>query len=308
MSLEGIDQHIANMEKALAFLKSIKPEAALPVAKAEETVSEFDELKGLFNSKDWPRAVDPALICDENNEGDKNMRAEAILDQVLVAPLKGQKFLDFGCGQGHVAAKAALLGAELAVGHDLDDNGWNKFDKLDNLFFTKDFEEVRKKGPYTFILLYDVLDHLIGTNPDKAMAQIKSVLTTTGKVAVRTHPFCSATGRHLYKVANKAYLHLVFGDEELKALGVNGGIPTAKVLHPLSTYRKYFENAGFRVLQETPVQQPVDPFFHTKKPVAARIKANWKDSPDQSLKNGEAFPDFQLSLQFVDYLLEVKTS
>ena len=254
MSLEGIDQHFANMEKALAFLKSLKPQPAAP-AKVEKSLTEFEELKKLFDGKDWPRAVDPALICDENNEGDKNMRAEAILDQVLVAPIKGQKFLDFGCGQGHVAAKAAALGAELAVGHDIDGTGWERPPKADNLFFTKSFEEVKAKGPYTFVLLYDVLDHLVGLTPEKAMTLVKSVLTTNGKVAVRTHPFCSATGSHLYKTENKAYLHLVFSDEELKTLGVKPGLPTAKVFHPLATYRKYFETTGFRVLQETPVQQ-----------------------------------------------------
>ncbi len=324
MNLEGLDKHIANVEEALAFLKGLKPvttvKPTVVVHPPQEppttplppppvkTVSEFDELKSLFEGSAWPRAVDPALICDDNNEDDKMMRAENILDQSLVASLKGQKLLDFGCGMGHVAYKGTLSGAVVSVGYDIVESGWDKLPKADTLVMTTDFEKVKENGLYDFVIMYDVLDHLVGEEPGTALEKIKSVLAKKGKVAVRTHPYSSATGTHLYKTANKAYAHLVFTNEELDQLGVLGGLPTMKVLHPLAMYRKFFTDAGFSVVSEIPIQQPVDPFFKANTPVAKRIKSQWKNSPDQNLRSGSQFPDFQMSLQFVDYLLEIKAS
>ena len=38
----------------------------------------FEVLQNLIDSPDWPSAVDPDLLCNENNELDKLERAEAI--------------------------------------------------------------------------------------------------------------------------------------------------------------------------------------------------------------------------------------
>jgi len=56
------------------------------------------ELVNLLNSKAWPHAVDPALICDISSEQDKEDRAEGILDLIIDIHLENLKFLDFGCG------------------------------------------------------------------------------------------------------------------------------------------------------------------------------------------------------------------
>jgi 2-polyprenyl-3-methyl-5-hydroxy-6-metoxy-1,4-benzoquinol methylase len=316
MAIPGIEEQIANLESVLTFMKSLrdkKEETPTPAVVTPPSVvadpgvkSDFEELKSLFMSDKWPRAVDSALICDENNEDDKLMRAEAIMDQVLVGSLKGQKFLDFGCGQGHVPLRASILGAATSVGYDIDTTNWDKIMQTDNFVLVSTFDKVVERAPYNFILMYDVLDHLYGVSMPDVMMIVKSVLAPDGKIFVRTHPFCSATGTHLYRKVNKAYPHLVFSEEELKILGAGGGLLTAKVIHPLATYRKLFEDAGLAIIQETPIQQSVDTFFDTHHVVAERIKKNWKDSSDPNLSSGKEFPFFQIGLQFVDYLLEVK--
>jgi SAM-dependent methyltransferase len=256
----------------------------------------------LINDK-WPHAVDPLLIADPNSEDDKVSRAHGILSIVISEPIVG-KFLDFGCGEGHVVAEVANRG-NVSVGYDILDQGWDRFTPLPNRVLTTSWDEVVSKGPYDFVLIYDVLDHMKDENEAVAgLQRIASVLSDKGRIFARLHPWCSRHGTHLYLSINRAFLHLCLSEESLDKLGYKY-TRAMKIIHPLQTYTRWFDNVGLGVMSQNIISENVEPFF--KQPaIASLIKKHWKESYQEELATGRMFPDWQLRQQFVDYVLEKK--
>lgn len=282
------------------------PEApAVPTAPAvlRDRATDFDTLKALATSDAWPEAVDPNLICGDASEQDKFDRAEGILDLHVDAHLLNLSVLDFGCGEGHLAVRALDQKPKKVVGYDVTDL-YGKHQPVSSLIFTSDWNKVVEEGPYNVIVAYDVLDHIGPENGGvvEALRKLKQVLAPGGKAFVRTHPFCGRTGGHLYQQMNKAFLHLVFTEDELKALGLT---PTyvRRVIHPLGTYQEWFTLAGFQQKHSQVSKEPVEAFFSDTPVIAKRVKANWRDSRDQKLRDGLQFPAMQMEQQFVDYVL-----
>jgi 2-polyprenyl-3-methyl-5-hydroxy-6-metoxy-1,4-benzoquinol methylase len=258
--------------------------------------SEFDELKELLHSDQWPAAVDEHLICDPTSEEDKFCRAEGIVELIIKKNLRNKKFLDFGCGEGHTVHKTTKQGPEIAIGYDIEVHGsWNKFSSK-QIIFTTDLKEVGSKGPYDAILIYDVLDHM-PRGQTEMLRKLKNMLKHDGSVYLRTHPFCSRHATHLYHDLNKAFVHLVFTDEELQQLGM-GGEPTARVLYPYATYHPWIQKSGFKIVTENVSREDIEPFFQNHKLIRQRIKRNFDP------KNVPNFPTQQLKQQFCDYVLK----
>lgn len=261
---------------------------------------EFDMLKRLLDSDKWPSAVFQSQIADENSETDKRERAEGISD-ILLPPLQGKKFLDFGCGEGHIAEYNSKI-AELSVGYDIKKSTKSLFDweeLKEKLLLTTDFAKVQAEGPYDVILIYDVLDHVENESMEDVLSKAKSVLSPNGNVYLRCHPWSSRHGSHLYRKMNKAFLHLVFNDEELRTLGLEIE-PNQKVLYPIRTYFNAIESAGLEKQSEPEIDtQEVESFFSENPLVRSRILKTfnlnqWKDEE----------PKFQLSQCFLDYILK----
>lgn len=274
---------------------------------------EFTLLTGYLQDTNWPNAVEPALICNQESEEEKFDRAEGILDMVVTKTVKNVKFLDFGCGQGHVVEKASAQECKLAVGYDIESQNWQN--RKTGLLLTTDWEEVKKHGPYDIVLVYDVIDHIVSPtyeivdchNPPNEIVEvfkkIKSITAQAGSIYVRCHPWVSKHGSHLYSKLNKAFLQLIFTDKELLQLGiVNTSLSVQKIIHPLNTYSKIFNLAGFKNVRENArLTDPVEPFFERNPLIAKRIKQNWLTSADSELRNGNKFPIFQMEMQFIDF-------
>jgi 2-polyprenyl-3-methyl-5-hydroxy-6-metoxy-1,4-benzoquinol methylase len=265
----------------------------------EEKMDSFESLKNALTSNKWPEAVNPNLICNPNSSDDKMERGRGILEMFIEEDLKGLKFLDYGCGEGQCTSIATDLNTGVSVGYDIKANDyWSNYPQKENLFYLTDFEKVKEKGPYDVILLYDVIDHLVGEEPIAVLSKLNSILSPNGKIYMRTHPFVSRHGTHLYHDINKAYIHLVFTPDELKEL-----IPTSKysepsigVTAPIMTYDSFINGSGLKILNKRDITEKVEPFFKIPK-IAERIMKNLQ-------KNN--FPEFQMSLQFIDYVLAKK--
>jgi SAM-dependent methyltransferase len=235
----NVDLLVKKLEEIIAILKEgsrasnqgsiqtpqdSKPESKTkPETKPETqpTAATFEALKDLLGSGQWPQAAPDFLICEESDK-DKYERAEGIL-AYMGQDIKGKKFLDFGCGEGHVAQKAVELGAESAIGYDTKQLGGLTWDsQTGNCLLTTDIEKAKAGGPYDLILLYDVLDH--SEDPVNILATARDMLAPQGRIYVRCHPISSRHATHLYKKINKAYIHLVFTDDELKQLGYENDI------------------------------------------------------------------------------------
>ena len=258
----------------------------------EYDYSNFEQLKKAVMSDKWPEAVNPNLICDPNEESDKVERGRGIIELMIEEDLKGLNFLDIGCGEGHCANLATDYGTEVAVGYDLLGHpSWAEFKST----MTTDFGIVKENGPYDTIIIFDVLDHIKQESPVSLLSKAKEVLKDDGKIYMRVHPFTSRHATHLYHELNKAFIHLVFTEDELKQL-----VPESKyveestgVLYPVRTYNDYVDKAGLKSINRRDITERVEPFFKIPK-IAERIIGTTKMG---------SFPEFQMSMQFFDYVL-----
>jgi SAM-dependent methyltransferase len=286
--LEKIRDLVNDLIASLDERAPIKEEPKL------ENYSEFGLLKGLLESTSWPEAVFSAQIADDSSESDKMERAEGISD-IILPPVLGKKFLDFGCGEGHVA-KHVSKEAALSVGYDIisRDPSWEN--KSEKLLLTTDFEKVKAEGPYDTILIYDVLDHS-QESPEELLIRAKSVLSQEGKIYLRCHPWTGRHGGHAYKKINKAFIHLVFEEKELSELGVVLD-HNRKILRPINTYNKAIEDAGLKRSEPEVDTQEVEAFFEENPLVRNRILK----SLGLTTWTSDA-PAFQMSQCFLDYVL-----
>jgi 2-polyprenyl-3-methyl-5-hydroxy-6-metoxy-1,4-benzoquinol methylase len=290
---DAIDALIRDFQELKIALGS--PSNSTPTSTLNEDLDTFEKLKKALESERWVEAVNPNLVIDLNSDFDKVERGRGIIELMIEENLKGLNFLDFGCGEGFSTNYAAEIGANIAVGYDVANKKWDNFVSKDNMAFTTSFDDVVNKGPYDVVIAYDVIDHPINEHPLDLVKKMASVLKPDGKIYLRTHPFTSRHATHLYYDLNKSYLHLVFREDELKQL-----VPASKeqlnnfgVIYPLKTYKGYFGEAGLKVLNERMIKDQVEPFFKIPK-VAERIMERLKVNQ---------FPEFQLSIQFIDFCL-----
>lgn len=264
--------------------------------------TEYEYLRTLLYSSKWPEAVDPELICSDSSEKDYQDRANAILAELIQTPMKSKRFLDFGCGMGHCVKAAKDLGASLAVGYDIIKDpksilDWENFDSQTILTTSKE-TLLNYKQSFDIILLYDVLDHYKEfVHPHELMNFVKELKSPNGKIYLRCHPSSSRHSGHLYNKINKAFIHLIAAEEELKDLGYQYEPAAFGSLWPLATYRGIFAQAGLKIELEEVMRRPVEGFFKTDKIIKNRIMKKF------GLKENATFPDFQLEQCFLDYVL-----
>lgn len=261
-----------------------------------DPTQEFEALKALLESDKWPKAADARYIC-KKEPSDFIKRAEGIINLIIEEPLQNKRFLDFGCGAGYVSKIAAeTKNPTFAVGYDIvrtEDLSWES--ESNNWLLTTNFAKVAAKGPYDVILLYDVLDHV--DSPEELMSKIESLLSPGGSLYIRCHPWCGRHGGHLYHELNKAFVHLIFTDEELTKLGLKPP-KVKKVLQPFIEYEKIFQTTKLLMKGQIPVRSTVESFFKDEAVVSNRIERLYKISTTAK------WPDFQLSQTFIDYHLE----
>lgn len=251
------------------------------------------DIRECLESAAWPEAVEPSCVCDSDEKA--VLRAEGILDLLVGENLRGKKFLDFGCGEGHTVPQAIRREAAFALGYDLDLSKL-KFPPED---YTDDFGRVRSAGRFDVILLHDVLDHVVVSDPVEVLVMAKSVLSPGGRIYVRNHPWSSRHGGHLYLKKNKAFLHLALDPVELSRVGGLQCEHNIRVVKPLATYKHWFESAGLRVFSEVAIRNPVEPVFLTPSALHDRLIKHW-DSP--------ADMEADMEVSFAEYVLECDPS
>jgi len=249
-------------------------------------------LRLLLNSRRWPYAVNPNLVIDPDSHADQMSRAEAILDRMVTTPLQGKRFLDFGCGSGHVVAAARSLGAS-AVGYDPIPSAPDVH---------ADWSTVVSLAPYNVVLVHDVLDHVRDEHPIDCLRKIRSVIADDALVYVRCHPWCSRSGTHAYTTLNKAYVHFFFDDDQLEEMGAQG-IWTRKVTHPIVTYDDWALKGGFTKVSEDVRREEVEPLWEEEPYLRTLAQEQWRSSFEESLANGTKFPRYQMEIQWVDLVL-----
>lgn len=291
---EDVHTPSASSQATSSQMSSLSEESVAPAA---DEYDSFEALNKALNSDKWPEAVNRGLICQPDNENDKIDRGKGIVELMIEENIDGLKVLDFGCGEGQCALAASDQQPTLVVGYDISESPkWNDY-KKDNLIYTTDFIEVVEHAPYDVIIIFDVLDHIQHPDsPATMLKKAKQVLSEKGKIYMRCHPFTSRHATHLYHELNKAYVHLVFTEEELATI-----LPESKwkepnigVTYPIKTYADYINEAGLKVVNRRDIKDKVESFFKIPK-IAERIMKRTRMP---------SFPEHQMSLQFIDYVLE----
>ena len=77
-NLERLNFKLNKIDSIGKILEELKKDA-IQESTSNKT-NHFEVLQNLIDSPDWPSAVDPDLLCNENNELDKLERAEGIRD------------------------------------------------------------------------------------------------------------------------------------------------------------------------------------------------------------------------------------
>lgn len=253
-------------------------------------------IKDLLAIDCWPEAVPSMLTKKEPSEKEKIKRANMVIDMMVDRKLNDLKFLDFGCGEGHITEQMSLRGVSKSIGYDIEKKDtWINFK---NAQFTNQFNDLTN-SQFDIIMLYDVLDHC--KDPELVMKQVKSLLNTNGVVYVRCHPWISTHGCHLHSLnpeLNKAFLHLFITCEEIYEITKKEPMYTRKELNPIETYHWWFKE--FDIKRERKMTGNVSDFFHVPafKELLATEQGINLDSVEDLLKNME--------IQFVDLLLSPK--
>lgn len=251
---------------------------------------ETQQLIKLLQSEEWPEAVAPFLICQDTDE-DKLERAEGILDYAS-SNVAGKKFLDYGCGEGHVVSLAAKAGAT-SVGYDVKQQGSLTWENPEGYLLTTDLAKLAQHAPYDVVLIYDVLDH--SSEPIAVLKEVAKYCGPDTQIYVRCHSWMSRHGNHLYRQLNKAYIQLVFTKEELTLMGLKPE-PTLQYYLPVIMQKRWFQESGFDVKSESIIKCHVEEFF--KRPeIMNRLPLN--------VFKGQ-FPEWQMSQVFNDYVIKLK--
>jgi 2-polyprenyl-3-methyl-5-hydroxy-6-metoxy-1,4-benzoquinol methylase len=293
--LDDITNACQNLKKAIVHTPQVEAQS-LPTPQLSQE-QEFEELKKLLEDERWPDAVNPALIVDPKSIDDKTERARGIIELIIDDELKGLKFLDFGCGEGFCAHLGAEYGTNLSAGYDLVKHPqWRKFEQKDNVVITNDFGLITKNGPYDVILLFDILDHVKNETPTDILTKAKDLLAPSGKIYVRFHPSTSRHATHHYHDVNKAYLNLVFTEEELRKIIPQSTYSEKNIgsYFPISSYDKIVKDSGLVTVHKREIKENPEEFF--KMPlITNRIIRN---------TGHKQYPEFQMSLSFVDMVLQ----
>ena len=254
-----------------------------------------NEIFSLLESKSWPTAVDPALIC-ESTEEDKMIRAGTILETLITKKIKNLNFLDLGCGEGYTTLRAKEFGAVKSVGFDIKKQGDLIWEKEENgLLLTTKYENLVKRMPFDIILIYDVIDHIENDEIVSFLAKAKTLMNQKGTIYLRCHPFCGRHGGHIYKELNKAFAHLILTDAELAVLGVKNDHQQEKIFKPMRVYEKCIHDAILKIRKRNIIESPVEEFFKNEPQLYSRILERF-DAQD--------FPEFQMKQEFIDYELD----
>jgi len=301
-TLYDIKQKLSELEPSTTeklLAKSVKIQIAAPTLKPIIT-DPGDPID--YKTNDWPLAADPYTIVSNKNDIERRMRAMQI---VSLCDIKtGTKVLDFGCGDAFSSREFAEK-SQSTVGYDIrkhvfwDDASCKEYINNKSLILTTDQDIVQSHAPYDHIIMYDVLDHIETEDPVSILKWLKSMLTDTGKLFVRTHPWTSRHGGHLYEsnqvLGNKAYLHLALTPDELTMAGLTV-LPNIRVTRPFANYDSMFDKSGLKTISRRPHTRDVEQYIIDNM-LDRIIKITW---------NGEVNRETAVKIMttmFIDYTL-----
>lgn len=253
--LEVIKRATAKIAEAIGEEPTTEPYVDLLAQQQQQHIAaRAKHVQALMSIDCWPEAVPGFLASKASTVEDHINRANAVLDMMIRRDAEHCHFLDFGCGDGWIAAEALGRGASSSTGYDVVPSPiWTKHA---DVVFVSEFQQL-KRNHYDIVFLYDVLDHC--SDPVEVMRQVREAMKDDGVIYLRCHPWTSPHASHLFKVGlNKAYIHLFLTWDELISLGFTPTF-TRPEKKPMEAYRWWFHD--FKVVREHIIDKPLHEFF-----------------------------------------------
>lgn len=260
-----IKEYIRACEYMIKFFnKLLSQNVKVNAASNNDRLIELTDLRILAKTKDWPEAIDEKI---------------SVVDQIrkfietISVPIRNKNVLEFGCCDSELAAMLQNeCGAKKVVSFDLDLCKYRQNIINDQgVIYTDNFRIVQQNEPYDIITINDILDHT--EKPVYWLKQLTPLLAVNGRVFIRFHPFTSRNGTHLNEQLNKAFLHLVFSEDELATFGVSNKY-TRKITDHHISYERFIEESGLKILKKKIQKTPVELMFFNHEKIAGRIKKN----------------------------------
>lgn len=215
-------------------LKPVKVPPIRTMMAAKKTIKDVVFPNNIDPSNDaWPLAVPEESIVTTHIQ--KTTRATMMASKL---PRLSGKCLDFGCGEGYLTEHLHNKGVDV-LGYDIKFNDeWANGEKP--VLCTDEYADIAE-NKYDFIILYDVIDHIVDESIDEVIQKVKSLLAPNGTVCLFAHPWTSTHGGHLYEMINKAYIHMFLDEEQLNELYPNR-THCVKIIRPMAHYKSIIED------------------------------------------------------------------
>lgn len=281
------ESELLSLRNELSNISEILKNYGLPLNNKYE--NGLNDIKSIISSNDFPIAVPEENLCI--SEEKKFERADSILNLFIAEDLSNKRFLDFGCGEGHIVIESLKRETLFSLGYDIDLSQC----KFENDNFTSNFDDVVKNAPYDVILVHDVLDHIISIDPINALQNLYELLSADGCLYVRNHPWSSRHGGHLYNKLNKSFIHLILDEIELtRCFGIQPD-HTLKITTPIETYKQWFNESNLEIKSQLIIRSDVETIFLDNPVIKEKIINQFKNS-DNYIQN--------LEIDFVEYVLK----
>jgi hypothetical protein len=249
-----------------------------------------------ITAEEWPKAKE---IINPAKE------AQDFLNRSMMQ-VENYNVLDFGAGLGYLSS---LVGqkAKKTISYDIAQEK-TRLEPGDTFKIVHSLEEIQQEGPYDLILIKDVFDHLEPATSEESQLYIeqlhikylmflKSCLASSGKIYLRTHPWTSRHGGHLYHTQNMAFIHLILSDKEYLEKSVSSGV---KITHQIFNAEKYYKRcinkSGLNLFKTTLIREELEDFVVTR--LLDPIKKN-----NAGLSLSDAELNNLLSISYIDFLL-----
>ena len=302
--IKDVQHFIQTLDSLKAFMQKFLDQENLVnevTITSNDSLKEFTDLRFLMKSDHWPEAMEEGDIVHDNEE-EKLHQAAAILSTLVKVDLLEKNVLQFGCKEGHVGYVAkTLFNTKKFVSYDIEkSDNWSKYCQDKSLIYSDKWSDIEKEGPYDAIIIHDIIDH--AQEFEKSFQKIISVKNPTGKIFIRCHPWTSRHGCHTHLQVNKAFLHLIFSEDELFGMGIKPTL-TNRLLDPLTAYHRLFKAAGLTIQNEKIMTREVELFFAHNPVILKRIKEKWNSSSNSEYASGIKFPREFMEIEFVDFTL-----
>lgn len=285
---EQIKQYIKACEHMIKFFTKLienSPSGYRAISK-DDRLKELTELRYEIKKPEWPEA--------ENLTIQHHQKILKTMGELISIPIRNKNLLDFGSCHTDLAKIAKnKFEAKTVVVFDCDLCQKHETSLTDpNIISTDNFRIVEQSAPYDIIVINDVLDHT--EKPVYWLKRLNQLLVkNTGRIFIRVHPWTSRNGTHLSEQINKAYLHLIFSDDELATLGVTNKF-TRKIIDDIESYKRYFEESSLKMLNHKIYKKSIDLALLQNKVIIERIKNNTNIQDNLFEKLEIEFIDFEL--------------